>query len=191
MYPIEYFRKTIERFVDRLEALEVRFHLTGGIVSVAWGEPRLTQDIDVVVDRDRLMPQLDVFLKGLHEAGFLVQDEVARAAIASGRPFQLLDPVECLKLDLYPRELVAGELDRSIVTEVFVGAMLPVVSRRDAAVSKLIWIHKGSHKSRQDLRRLAGHLTEEDWEFLRQQANERHLTELLMEVLEEQDEIQE
>jgi hypothetical protein len=72
-----------------------------------------------------------------------------------------------------------------------VGAMLPVVSRRDAAVSKLIWIHKGSHKSRQDLRRLARHLTEDDFEFLRQQANERQLTELLTEVLAEQDEIPE
>jgi hypothetical protein len=43
----------------------VRFHLTGGITSVAWGEPRMTQDIDLVVDNETLAGRLDSFLASL------------------------------------------------------------------------------------------------------------------------------
>ena len=68
--------------------------------------------------------------------------------------FQLLDRVESLKLDIYPRELIAGELDRSVSQEVFEGEELPVASCADVAVSKLVWISKGSHKSRRDLRQV-------------------------------------
>ena len=67
--------------------------------------------------------------------------------------FQLLDNVEALKLDIYPRELIAGELDRSCLVEVFAGVEFPVASRADVA-SKLVWISKGSHKSRRDLRQI-------------------------------------
>jgi hypothetical protein len=51
MFPTEAFRGTVERFIASLKALEIRHYLTGGVVSVAWGEPRLTQDIDIVIDR--------------------------------------------------------------------------------------------------------------------------------------------
>jgi hypothetical protein len=68
--------------------------------------------------------------------------------------FQLLDTRESLKLDVYARELIRGELDRSDQLEVFDGLSLPVVSRADAAASKLVWISMGSHKSRRDLRHI-------------------------------------
>jgi len=51
VFPIESFREPVERFVAILKSLDIRHHLTGGIVSVAWGEPGLTQDIDIVIDR--------------------------------------------------------------------------------------------------------------------------------------------
>ena len=51
--------------------------------------------------------------------------------------FQLFDMSEALKIDVYPRELVPGELDRSTLLEVFEGMPLPVASRSDAAASKL------------------------------------------------------
>ena len=51
MFPIEAFRGTVERFIGILKSLKIRHHLTGGVVSVAWGEPRMTQDIDIVIDR--------------------------------------------------------------------------------------------------------------------------------------------
>ena len=49
-------------------------------------------------------------------------------------------------------DVYARELSRSESHEVFEGQMLSVVSRQDAAISKLLWISKGSHKSRRDFR---------------------------------------
>jgi hypothetical protein len=76
--------------------------------------------------------------------------------------FQLFDMAEALKIDVYPRELVPGELDRSTLLEVFEGMQLPVASRPDAAASKLAWAAKGSHKSRRDLRQICRQMTAAD-----------------------------
>lgn len=49
MFPVEAFQQTLTKFVSILQILEIPFHITGGSISSAYGEPRLTQDIDIVV----------------------------------------------------------------------------------------------------------------------------------------------
>lgn len=73
--------------------------------------------------------------------------------------------------------------------EVFPGVNLPVASRVDTAVAKLIWISKGSHKSRRDLRQLFRTSPAFDRDQLRQLADALNLAPLLAEVLAESDEI--
>ncbi len=103
--------------------------------------------------------------------------------------FQLFDKVEALKLDIYPRELIAGELDRSCIVEVFNGVELPVVSRSDAAAAKLVWVSKGSHKSRRDLRHIYRAGKDEDRSLIRDLARQLTLETLLDQVLNESDSI--
>ena len=67
--------------------------------------------------------------------------------------------------------------------------MLPVVCRVDAAASKLVWISKGSHKSRRDLRAIhrgANHVQQAE---IASFAEKLGLDDLLAEVLTESDEI--
>jgi hypothetical protein len=189
VFPIEAFREPVERFVAILRLLDIRHHLTGGVVSVAWGEPRLTQDIDIVIDRVSTQANVQLFIDSVRSAGFYADEQGVRKAVQAGRPFQLLDPVAVLKLDVYPRELIPGELSRSVLAVVFPGSSIAIVSRSDAAVSKLIWISKGSHKSRQDLRQIARRLADEEMDFLRSQASRLQLTDLLDSVLSESGEI--
>ncbi|MEI7700183.1 MAG: nucleotidyl transferase AbiEii/AbiGii toxin family protein [Planctomycetia bacterium] len=191
MYPIETFRVTVERFIGILRSLGIRHHLTGGIVSVAWGEPRLTQDIDIVVDRVGATENIERLVSEIQSAGYFADEQGIRNAIHGGKPFQLLDQVEVLKLDVYPRELVPGELSRSVLAEVFPGSSIAIVSRPDAALSKLIWIKRGSHKSRHDLRQIMRRLSDEEHAFLRSQALQLELTNLLESVLAESDELSE
>ena len=110
-------------------------------------------------------------------------------AIESRRMFQLLDMDQVIKLDLYVRCLIPGELDRSVPAELFPGVFLPIVARTDAALSKLIWIQHGSHRSRRDLRRILAGATADEIATVRRTAGAMTLTELLDEVLAEQDEI--
>jgi hypothetical protein len=42
--------ETLRKLSKIFSDLKVRLHFTGGLVSSFYGEPRLTQDIDVVVD---------------------------------------------------------------------------------------------------------------------------------------------
>ena len=103
--------------------------------------------------------------------------------------FQLLDAEESLKLDIYPRELIPGELDRSVLESVFEGEKLPIASRVDAAISKLIWISKGSHKSRRDFRKIFGSAAADDRKFIEEFAQQLNLKNLLDEVVIEPEEI--
>ena len=52
MFPVEAFRATLEKFHGIVEACGLRYHLTGGVVGNALDEPRMTQDIDIVIDID-------------------------------------------------------------------------------------------------------------------------------------------
>ncbi len=68
-------------------------------------------------------------------------------------------------------------------------SMLPVVCRSDAAASKLVWISKGSHKSRRDLRAIHRNANKEQQAEIARLAKPLYLVVLLEEVLAEPDEI--
>lgn len=185
----ESFQPALRKLVSLLDRFGIRFHLTGGIASVAYGEPRLTQDIDLVVDSERLVAVEDEFLAAVADAGFVFGEATVRRAIASGRMFQLLEPDEVVKLDLYSRCLIPGELDRSVSVEIFPGMSLPLVARTDAALSKLIWISRGSHRSRRDLRWILAGARPEERATVERVALEMGLGGLLAQVLDESDEL--
>ena len=189
MYPAEIFRDTLSRLLAILNRHEVRFHLTGGITSVAYGEPRMTQDIDIVVENAGLSRILDTFTESAAQSGFLIDAEAARRAVAEKSMFQLFDMAEALKIDVYAREMIPGELSRSAVLEVFEGMLIPVVSRPDAAASKLAWASKGSQKSRRDLRQIVRSLSEAERTELDRVAGMLALDGLLAAILAEPDEI--
>jgi len=190
MFPVEAFQNTVGKAAKIFRRKGIRFHLTGGLTSVLYGEPRMTQDVDIVVENRAVTHQLDSFVALLEESDFLFDVASLRQAVEQHGMFQLFDNVEALKLDIYPRELIAGELDRSCLVEIFDGMELPVVSRADAAASKLIWIGKGSHKSRRDLRQIYRASSESDCRLIQDLARQFALTPLLEEVLNEPDEIE-
>lgn len=172
-----------------MEPLGIRYHLTGGLTTIYYGEPRLTQDIDIVVDNQQISTNLVPFLNSLGSSDFIHNPVAVREAIASMGLFQLLDGIESLKLDIYPRELVPGELDRSVREFVFEGEELPIASRTDAAISKLIWISKGSHKSRRDFRKIYLSSDEGDRKTIEELATKLDLKNLADRVIAESDEI--
>uniref|UniRef100_A0A7C2JYE6 Nucleotidyl transferase AbiEii/AbiGii toxin family protein n=1 Tax=Schlesneria paludicola TaxID=360056 RepID=A0A7C2JYE6_9PLAN len=189
MSPIEQFERSLVRVEQIFAELGMRYHLTGGAATIAYGEPRLTLDLDFVVSRDQLSGCLATFFRLASNAGCLYTEETVRAAVTSGRQFQLYDTASAAKLDFYPRELVPGELGRSVLIEVLPGVRMPVVSRADLIVAKLIWISKGSHKSRRDVRQLFVRADVEEQARTLEWAADRGMRTLLEEVLLETDEI--
>ena len=189
MFPIEAFQETLDKFTSILRRHQVRFHLTGGVTSVAYAEPRMTQDIDIVVDNAAFSQNLVAILDELSIGNYLFDEQSVRSAIAKHKMFQLLYIAESLKLDIYPRELVEGELERSGIIELFDGVFYPIASRNDTAIAKLLWVEQGSHKSRRDLRHLFLTASREEQAQITQLAMELGKQSLLQEVLAEIDEI--
>jgi len=87
-----------------------------------------------------------------------------------------------IKIDFHVGEAIPGELDRSISREFFPGISIPFVSKEDAILSKLLWIKKGSHKSRQDVAIMLRTPTPLDREALEQRAISLGVYDLLQEL---------
>lgn len=66
---------------------------------------------------------------------------------------------------------------------------MPVVSRADAAAANLVWISKGSHKSRGALRQIYRTSSESDCQRVRELVEQLSLTPFLDEILNEPDEV--
>ena len=187
MLEVEVFRPTLTRLVGVLDRTGVRFHLTGGVTAVAYGEPRMTQDIDLVIDSAAALGNVDAFLGELAAAGFYFEEKTVRTSLAAKTMFQILDIDQALKLDLYPESSIPGELARSVMAEVLPGLKLPIAARTDAALSKLIWARQGSHKSRRDCREILRHAGSDELATVKRMADERKLLAVLEQILAEND----
>ena len=120
-------RRTVERVASALATLGIRFHLTGGLASSFYGEPRTTRDADFVVSLSPgdVRPLVDAL-----SGGFLINEAAVREAVGQGGMFQALDQETTIKADFHVGELIPGELMRSEKRELFEGLAVPLVSKR-------------------------------------------------------------
>jgi hypothetical protein len=99
-----------------LEGASIRYAVGGSWASTAFGEPRFTNDVDIVADFTE--ENLDRFLTRLPTT-FYVDPEEALEAIRFGRPFNVIYMPMAFKFDFFPAgafPLGAQELDRAIFT---------------------------------------------------------------------------
>lgn len=92
-----------------LERLGIPYLITGSMASIAYGEPRFTHDIDVVVDLEE--DQVKDLKACFPEADFYFSEDAARAAISRRLQFNIIHPGSGLKVDLIISK--RDEFDRS------------------------------------------------------------------------------
>ena len=90
MFPAEIFRQTVVKIVAILDQHGIQFHLTGGLTGAAYGEPRMTQDVDLVLDPVQTAAELEDLLASLAKSDFLYDERSIRNAVASGGMFHAL-----------------------------------------------------------------------------------------------------
>ena len=84
--------------VGVLERLGLRYFVTGSIATTYFGEPRFTNDIDIVVD---LNPdRVPEFCGAFPDADFYLDEESVRDAIATRDQFNIIHPACGLKIDV-------------------------------------------------------------------------------------------
>lgn len=121
-----------------LDNAGIPFMVTGSLGSSIHGQPRATQDVDLVIEPTR--EQLDHFLDALGSR-FYFSRAAAQEALAARTLFNIIHLEEGWKADLIVRKdrpFSVEEFRRRQVTEIH-GRKLPVASPEDVILAKLEW----------------------------------------------------
>lgn len=169
----------ISKILDRCE---IPYYIGGSLASSLWGEPRYSEDLDLVIvlapDRvanlvAELMPQFYI-------------SEVAIADAVSGRcsSFNVISLASAEKIDLFVSQsddFSLSKLDRRISYELPTGDCLWVYSPEDIILQKLVW-GRGDRSEKQ-WRDVLGVLKVQraklDFNYLRQWAEKLDISEYL------------
>ncbi|HEX6791691.1 MAG TPA: hypothetical protein VF247_10310, partial [Candidatus Krumholzibacteria bacterium] len=150
----------------RLEKAAIPYMLTGSVAMTFYAVPRMTRDIDVVVQCD--LRSLDVLVSVFSPDCYVDRDEVL-AALRTGDMFNIIHKEWLIKADLIPckhgefREL---EFSRRRRIEMEVGSCW-VVSPEDLILSKLDWSKEsGSEMQQRDIAGLVRTAQKLDWKYL-------------------------
>jgi hypothetical protein len=145
-----------------LERMGVRHYLTGSLASSLHGEPRATNDADLVAElKPAHFAQLQAELGGRF---FLDQGDFDHA-VASERSFNLIDEVELAKVDVfcvrdegYQHEALARTVRMELERDDPFSA-IDVASPEDIVISKLRWYRLGNEVSDRQWRDIVGVLS--------------------------------
>jgi hypothetical protein len=88
--------------VEILDRLGISYLVTGSVAAMAYGEPRLTNDIDIVAAVEN--NHVDGLLAAFPSEQFYISDESLREAIRYQKQFNIIHPASGLKIDVFIRE---------------------------------------------------------------------------------------
>lgn len=83
---------------NALKKLKIPYIVTGSVASMAYGEPRLTNDIDIVASITK--KHIPGLLKSFPEDKFYISEDAIEKAIKKPGQFNIIHPVSGLKIDI-------------------------------------------------------------------------------------------
>ena len=92
----------LQRIVETLDRLDISYLVTGSVAAMIYGEPRLTNDIDIVAAiEERHVAGL---LAAFPPEEFYISEELIREAIRRRLQFNIIHPSSGLKVDIIVRK---------------------------------------------------------------------------------------
>jgi hypothetical protein len=176
----------LRQVVNILEEQEILYLLVGSLASGVYGEPRLTHDIDVVVE---LRPdQVARLCAAFPVPDYYVSEQAAREAVARGGQFNVIHPTSGNKIDfMIARQDAWGrsQISRRRREQILPGRPGYTAAPEDVIVGKLWYYREGG--SEKHLRDIAAMLqvsgTEIDREYINHWTRQLGLTEAWQAVL--------
>ncbi|MFH0795975.1 MAG: hypothetical protein V2A65_02840 [Candidatus Omnitrophota bacterium] len=181
----------LARLVMKLEDAGIPHMISGSLGSSLHGEPRATNDIDLVIAPTS--EQLNVFLQSLSE-GYYVSSDSAREALQNRSMFNVIDHQTGWKADFIIRKEFPFSLEefKRRMPGTIAGIQVFVVSPEDIILSKLEW-SKNSESERQ-FRDALGVAAVQwktlDKEYLRKWARELKVEDILEDLLKNAEKLQ-
>jgi hypothetical protein len=140
MRPPEFLRHILEA----LEASGIEYMVTGSMASMHYGEPRMTNDVDVVVDMRA--DQVPVLHQWFRDEDYHFDEEMAREAIRSRGQFNIIHPASGLKVDIILTRTVdfsRTEFCRRVRRELLPGRTACLARADDVILMKMVYCQEG------------------------------------------------
>lgn len=176
----------LRHIVVLLEQLQIPYMIVGSFASSAYGEPRFTHDIDIVIDASP--EQIASLIDHLPPDEFYASREAALSAKSSGGQFNVIHPQSGNKIDfMIARRDPWGteQLRRRMRIEILQGLEAYAARPEDIIVSKMIYYAEGG--SEKHLRDITGILTtsanDVDRAYVARWAGQLQLTEIWAAIL--------
>ncbi len=165
--------------VQTLDRLQLPYMVAGGFAAIFYGEPRLTIDIDIVVDVK--VTQIKPLIAAFPFPDFYLSEEAMRDSIRRRFPFNIIQTTTAAKVDLIPLPddvfSRAAFLRRRKMVFNQEGAEAYFISAEDIVLAKLFAFDQtGSDKHLRDVKGILvtqwGHL---NLDLIRRAADQRNL----------------
>ena len=147
----------LERVIEVLESQHLPYMLVGSFASAAYGEPRLTHDIDIVVEMG--LDSVDGLCSAFPAPEFYVSLPAAREAVARRGQFNVIHPASGNKIDfMIARNDAWGQsqMARRSRKPILPDRQAFVAAPEDVILGKLWYYQEGG--SEKHLRDIAGML---------------------------------
>ncbi len=155
----------------------------GSFASAVYGEPRATNDVDVVAQIR--LGDVRRFINALGEDVY-VDEDVVRDAVLNHRSFNVIDEITFVKIDVFippPGALGQGQLTRRRRFAVADDLQTWILGPEDTVLQKIRWYRLGSEQSDRQWRDICSILRISnaalDFDYLRSTAAAVDLMELL------------
>ncbi|MDH5186594.1 MAG: hypothetical protein OEW70_05960 [candidate division WOR-3 bacterium] len=132
------FEEVVLKAVEILNRINISYFLTGALAVVYYGEPRTTQDIDIVVEIQE--KDIATLIKNFSD-DFIIHEESIRAALRDRTMFNVLHKDMEFKVDFwilgddeFSRERFLERSKKNIL-----GTEMYLPSAEDVIISKLEW----------------------------------------------------
>jgi hypothetical protein len=135
------------RVARSFEELGIAYLVGGSLASSLHGEPRSTQDIDLVADLR--LEHVAAWVERLGDDFYVDRERVAQA-IRSRRSFNVIHLETMFKADIFVLEgdpASRREMERRELYEIVEGQRLWVASAEDIVLQKLVWFRLGNEIS--------------------------------------------
>lgn len=151
MEPSELLQKVASTF----ETLDITYLITGSMATIIYGEPRFTNDIDVVVVLQE--SKVNELCKAFPAPEFYCYPDAVREAVMERSQFNIIHPASGLKVDviiLKDNDFNRSRLSRGIQIITDTDCSVRFASAEDVIIKKLEYYREGG--SEKHLRDIAG-----------------------------------
>jgi hypothetical protein len=168
--------------VERLGRADIPYMLSGSVALSLYAEPRMTRDVDFVIDIEEA--QVDEFIELFKADCYIDRDSVLQAVRARGM-FNIIHEAWIIKADFVVRKdqpYRKTEFDRRRMVSIG-GKTFSIVTAEDLLLSKLVWA-KTSQSDLQlgDVRNLILSGKALDWRYVERWARKLGVVDMLNEV---------